>query len=67
MVWARNDRDHSGRAEAADQSLALYRILAGEPKDFGDYRRAMAAEGRLVYEFAIHKAYGMNSNPEWLD
>lgn len=44
---------------AVDQNLALYRTLAGEPEDLDEYRRTMAAEERLVYEFAIHKAYGM--------
>ncbi|MDQ3752867.1 MAG: PPOX class F420-dependent oxidoreductase [Actinomycetota bacterium] len=46
--------------EAVDQNLALYRALAGEPEDLDEYRRAMAAEERLIYEFAIHKTYGMS-------
>ncbi len=46
--------------EAVDQNLALYRALAGEPEDLDEYRRAMTAEERLVYEFTIHKAYGMH-------
>ncbi|MBA3349949.1 MAG: PPOX class F420-dependent oxidoreductase [Actinobacteria bacterium] len=45
--------------EAVEQNLALYRALAGEPEDLDEYRRAMAAEERLIYEFAIRKAYGM--------
>ena len=44
--------------DAVDQNLALYRTLAGEPKDLDEYRRAMVAEERLIYEFDIHKAYG---------
>ena len=44
--------------EAVDQNLALYRVLAGEPEDLAEYRRAMEAEERLIYKFAIHKAYG---------
>lgn len=46
--------------EAVDQNLALYRALAGEPEDVDEYKRAMAAEERLIYEFAIHKTYGMS-------
>ncbi|MBA2427018.1 MAG: PPOX class F420-dependent oxidoreductase [Actinobacteria bacterium] len=44
--------------EAVDQNLALYRVLAGEPKDLDEYRRAMEEEQRLVYEFAVTRAYG---------
>jgi PPOX class probable F420-dependent enzyme len=44
--------------EAVDQNLALYRVLAGEPDDLDEYRRAMVSEGRLVYEFRIDRAYG---------
>jgi PPOX class probable F420-dependent enzyme len=45
-------------AEAVEQNLALYRILAGEPKDIEEYRAAMVAEQRLIYEFEIERAYG---------
>lgn len=44
--------------DAVEQNLALYRTLAGEPDDVDEYRRAMVAEQRIVFEFAIHKAYG---------
>ena len=44
--------------EAVEQNLALYRILAGEPKDIEEYRAAMVAEQRLIYEFEIRRAYG---------
>ena len=44
--------------EAVEQNLALYRVLAGEPDDIEDYRRAMVEERRLIYEFSIEKAYG---------
>ncbi len=43
---------------AVDQNLALYRVLAGEPTDLEEYRSAMVAEQRLIYEFEIHGAYG---------
>lgn len=39
-------------------NLALYRVLAGEPDDVGEYLEAMVAEKRLIYEFDIVKAYG---------
>lgn len=44
--------------EAVDQNLALYRTLAGEPKDLEEYRAAMVAEHRLIYEFEIERSYG---------
>ena len=44
--------------EAVDQNLALYRVLAGEPTDLQEYRAAMVAEQRLIYEFEIQRAYG---------
>jgi len=43
---------------AVDDNLALYRVLAGEPDDLQEYRDAMIAEQRLVYEFAIGRTYG---------
>lgn len=43
---------------AVDDNLALYRVLAGEPDDLQEYREAMVREQRLVYEFAIGRAYG---------
>jgi len=48
---------HEG-ADAPQRNLALYRVLAGEPKDLDEYLRAMVAEGRLIYAFEIHRAYG---------
>jgi hypothetical protein len=44
--------------EAVDQNVALYRTLAGEPKDLEEYRAAMVAEHRLIYEFEIERSYG---------
>lgn len=44
--------------EAPQQNLALYRALAGEPKDVDEYLRAMVAERRLIYEFEVGRAYG---------
>jgi PPOX class probable F420-dependent enzyme len=44
--------------DAPQQNLALYRVLAGEPKDLGEYLQAMVREERLVYEFAIQRSYG---------
>ena len=43
---------------AVDDNLALYRVLAGEPDDLQEYRDAMVAEQRLVYEFTVERAYG---------
>ena len=45
--------------EAVDANLELYRVIAGEPDDVDEYRRAMVAEQRLVYEFSIERTYGM--------
>jgi PPOX class probable F420-dependent enzyme len=44
--------------EAVDQNLALYRTLAGEPKDLDEYRAAMVADKRLIYEFLVERSYG---------
>lgn len=42
-----------------DENLALYRVLAGkDPDDMDDYYRGMRDEKRLIYEFAITRAYG---------
>jgi PPOX class probable F420-dependent enzyme len=45
--------------DAPQQNLALYRVLAGEPKDVDAYLQAMVDEGRLIYEFTIERAYGL--------
>lgn len=43
---------------SAQNNLALYRVLAGEPDDVQEYLEAMVKEERIVYEFAIGRAYG---------
>ncbi len=48
---------HDG-SDAPQKNLALYRVIAGEPKDLDEYLQAMVAEKRLVYEFEIRRAYG---------
>lgn len=45
--------------DAVEQNLALYRVLAGEPDDLAEYRAAMVAEQRLIYQFNIERSYGM--------
>ena len=45
--------------DAVDNNLALYRVLAGEPDDVQEYREAMVAEKRLIYQFNIERSYGM--------
>ncbi|MEA2434933.1 MAG: hypothetical protein QOG54_2390 [Actinomycetota bacterium] len=44
--------------DPVEDNLRLYRALAGEPDDLEEYRAAMAAEKRIIYEFNIKKAYG---------
>ena len=44
--------------DAVDRNLALYRALAGEPDDLGEYRTAMVRDERLIYEFDVLRAYG---------
>jgi PPOX class probable F420-dependent enzyme len=44
--------------DAVDRNLALYRVLAGEPKDLEEYRAAMVRERRLIYAFEVLRAYG---------
>ena len=43
---------------AVDSNLALYRAIAGEPDDLQEYREAMVAEKRLVFQFDIQRSYG---------
>lgn len=44
--------------ERVEQNLALYRSLRGDPDDLQEYRDAMVAEKRLIYQFNVKKAYG---------
>ena len=44
--------------ERVEQNLALYRVLAGEPDDLEEYKRAMVADKRLIYRFNIERSYG---------
>ncbi len=44
--------------DAPQRNLALYRVLAGEPKDLDEYLEAMVREERLVYRFELLRAYG---------
>jgi PPOX class probable F420-dependent enzyme len=42
-----------------DELVDLYRALRGEHPDWGEYRRAMVSEGRLVARLVATYAYGM--------
>jgi PPOX class probable F420-dependent enzyme len=44
--------------DAPQRNLALYRVLAGDPKDLDEYLDAMVKEKRLIYRFEIVRAYG---------
>ena len=44
---------------AADESVALYRSLAGEHDDWDDYRAALVRDRRLVVRVAATHAYGL--------
>lgn len=48
---------HDG-PDAAERNLALYRVLASEPKNLHEYIQAMHDEQRLIYEFDIQRTYG---------
>jgi len=45
--------------DAPERNLALYRVLAGEPDDVGEYLKAMEKEERLIYQFEISRSYGI--------
>ncbi|MFZ0216830.1 MAG: pyridoxamine 5'-phosphate oxidase family protein [Candidatus Dormiibacterota bacterium] len=55
--------------DAASQNLQLFRIMQGRPAgalrwfggelDDDAFLRAMVDEGRLIYEFDVHKSYGL--------
>jgi PPOX class probable F420-dependent enzyme len=42
-----------------DELVALYQAVGGEHDDWGDYRRAMVADERLVLRLRPERAYGM--------
>jgi PPOX class probable F420-dependent enzyme len=42
-----------------EELVALYRSLSGEHPDWDEYRRAMAADRRLVVRIVPTRAYGM--------
>ncbi len=44
---------------AADESVELYRSLAGEHEDWEDYRAALVRDRRVVVRIAPTHAYGM--------
>jgi PPOX class probable F420-dependent enzyme len=44
---------------AADESVELYRSLAGEHEDWDDYRAALVRDRRVVVRVAPTHAYGM--------
>lgn len=56
--------------QVADQSVRLFRAmqnrpdgplsLYGEELDEEKFRRAMIDQGRIIYEFEVHKAYGLD-------
>ncbi|HET7432523.1 MAG TPA: PPOX class F420-dependent oxidoreductase [Nocardioides sp.] len=43
---------------AVDELVELYRSISGEHSDWEDYRRAMAAEHRVVVRLTPTRAYG---------
>ena len=46
----------AGQTPAAPEGKLMW---YGQPKTPDEFRQAMVAEGRLVYEFAINRAYGL--------
>ena len=43
-----------------EELVELYRTIRGENHpDWGDYRRAMVADGRLVLRLHVHRVYGL--------
>jgi PPOX class probable F420-dependent enzyme len=45
--------------DAVEALVDYYRTASGEHPDWDDYRRAMVAEGRLLFTMTIDHAYGM--------
>ncbi len=45
--------------ETVEALVDYYRTASGEHSDWDDYRRAMVAEGRLLFSMTIDHAYGM--------
>jgi PPOX class probable F420-dependent enzyme len=43
----------------ADELVEIYRALGGEHPDWGEYRRAMVDDRRLVIRLRVERAYGM--------
>ncbi|TNY37070.1 PPOX class F420-dependent oxidoreductase [Thermomonospora catenispora] len=44
--------------EAVEELIDLYRAIRGEHPDWDDYRRAMAADRRLVVRLRVERLYG---------
>jgi PPOX class probable F420-dependent enzyme len=42
-----------------EELIELYRRINGEHPDWGDYRRAMVADQRVVLRLPVERAYGM--------
>jgi PPOX class probable F420-dependent enzyme len=58
------DAELTAEAEAPDDATVdelvdLYRAMAGEHRDWDDYRRAMVADRRVVLRLTPVRAYGM--------
>src|SRR5689334_6311804 len=55
--------------DAAEQNLRLFRLMQGKPSgplswfggehDEDDFLRVMREEGRLIFEFAVDRSYGL--------
>jgi hypothetical protein len=41
-----------------DELVEVYRAIAGEHPDWGDFRRAMVADRRLVLRLPVERVYG---------
>jgi uncharacterized protein len=45
--------------DAVEELVEVYRLIAGEHDDWGDYRQAMVQDHRLVLRLQVTHAYGM--------
>jgi PPOX class probable F420-dependent enzyme len=44
--------------ETVEELIEVYRSIAGEHPDWGDYRQAMVADRRLVFRLQVERFYG---------
>ena len=59
MAESESDPQDDTKRKFREALIALYRNVAGEHPDWGDYRQAMVADRRVLLTLPISHVYGM--------